>query len=339
VQRCQADARQYLQVKPDIAWSRAQQAVTLLGPLSSPVAVRDEAARDAAHLTLAEICFTLGIRDTRLAPQLGRPDPFGEACRAASNAGRFGLAAIMDAIGSVHRVPPEKRLQMLGELADVFLRHKDDIEPWLLMEIGPQAKTWIEELESALVSGHNAAILLRVLPPLYEALDAPDRVARTQRLQQRAIQLLIKDKQFAAALGVLRALPERQPKSEAVCLQGLGDLRGAAQCHLADGNLKDALVCYRTIPDLDEALKLVGEMGEHPAVESLQWIAKLQRLVQERPEKFTKMVTPAEKRLLQELLEKALGVSRPKAAPRKAGKKSTVPGRRVPVGGDGKSYF
>ena len=36
VQRCQADARQYLQVKPEIAWSRAQQAVTLLGPLQLP---------------------------------------------------------------------------------------------------------------------------------------------------------------------------------------------------------------------------------------------------------------------------------------------------------------
>lgn len=111
-------------------------------------------------------------------------------------------------------------------------------------------------------------------------------------------------------------------------MQGVGDLRGAAQCHVADGNLKEALLCYRTIPDLNEALKLVGQIGEHPAAESLQWIAKLQRLVAERPEKFTKTVTPAEKKLLQELLEKALGVSRLKAAPRKAAKKSTAPRRR-----------
>jgi hypothetical protein len=125
----------------------------------------------------------------------------------------------------------------------------------------------------------------------------------------------------------LRLQPERQPKLEAVCLQGVGDLRGAAQCHVADGNLKEALLCYRTIPDLDEALKLVGKIGEHPAAESLQWIAKVQRLVAERPENFTKTVTAAEKKLLQELLEKALGVSRPKAAPRGAAKKSAVPRR------------
>jgi len=341
VQRCQADARQYLQVKPDIAWSRAQQAVTLLGPFSSPVAVTDQAARDAAYLTLAEICFTLGIRNVRLAPELGRPDPFAEACRAAENAHRFGLAAIMDAIGRVHRAALDHRLQVLGELAQVLPRHKSEFEPWLLMEIGPMANSWVEQLEAALSYGHNAAILLRVLPPLYEALDVRDRAARTRRLKQRAIQLLIKDKQYATALGELRTQPERQPKLEALCLQGMGDLRGAAQCHVEDGNLKEALLCYRAIPDLDEALKLVGEMGEHPAAESLQWIARVQRLVAERPENFTKTVTAAEKKMLQELLEKALGVSWPKPASRKVAKKSAIPRRRIPgkIRGDRDSPF
>jgi hypothetical protein len=341
VQRCQADARQYLQVKPDIAWSRAQQAVTLLGPFSSPVGVTDQAARDAAYLTLAEICFTLGIRNVRLAPELGRPDPFAEAYRAASNACRFGLATIMDASGRVHRAAPDSRLQMLGELAEVLPRHKREIEPWVLMEIGPKAKSWIEELESALSNAHNAAILVRVLPPLYESLDVPDRVARTRRLEQRAIQLLIKNKQYAAALAELRAQPERRPKLEALCLQGMGDFRGAAQCHAADGNLKEALLCYRTIPDLEAALKLAGEIGEHQAAESLQWIAKVQRLIAERPQNFTKTVTAAEKKLLQELLENALGINRPKTAPRKMAKKPAVPRKRVPeeIRGDRNSPF
>jgi hypothetical protein len=44
VQRCQADARQFLQAKPDMAWSRAQQAITLLGRPGSLAAVTDEAA-------------------------------------------------------------------------------------------------------------------------------------------------------------------------------------------------------------------------------------------------------------------------------------------------------
>jgi hypothetical protein len=109
----------------------------------------------------------------------------------------------------------------------------------------------------------------------------------------------------------------------------MGDFRGAAQCHMAAGNLKEALTCYRSVPDLEVALKLVDKVGEYPAAESLRWISKLQQLVAERPEKFTKMVTPAEKKLLEELLEKALGVSRRKAAPRKGIKKAPTPRKGV----------
>ena len=330
VQRCQADARQFLQVKPDMAWSRAQQAVTLLGRTGSLAAVTDEAARTAAYLTLAEVCFILGLRNTRLAPELGRPDLFSEAYRAAVSARRFGMASIMDVIGRVHRAAAENRLPALVELAQILPRHKGEIEPWLEVELGTRSKAWIEELESALFNGHNAALLIQLLPPFYEVVDAPDRPARTQRLQQRAIQLLIKDKLFAPALAALHALQEREPKQEAVCHEGLDDFRSAAECHLAAGNLKEGLSCYRSIPDLEAALKLLGEIGEHPAVESLQWISRLKQLVAERPEKFTKLVTPAEKRLLEELLERALGVSRRKPVPRNSPKKKpSAPRKRV----------
>ena len=341
VQRCQADARQYLQVKPEIAWSRAQQAVTLLGPLSSPVAVTDDAARDAVYLTLAEICFTLGIRNTRLAPELGKPDPFYEACRAAYSARCYGLAAIINAVGRVHRAGHESRLQTLVHLAQVLPEHKSEIEPWLLMEIAPKTNTWVEELESGLLGSHNAEMLLDLLPRLYEVLDVPDRVGRVQRIRQSAIQMLIKDRKFAPALAALGTLAERPPKLEAICLEGMGDFRGAALCHMAAGNLKDALTCYRSVPDLEGALKLVGQVGEYPAAESLRWISKLQQLVAERPEKFTRMVTPAEKKLLEELLEKALGVSRRKAAPRKGIKKasSSRKGVRRKTRDDGNPYF
>jgi tetratricopeptide (TPR) repeat protein len=324
VQRCQADARQYLEVKPEMAWSRAQQAVTLLGPPGSPAAVTDQAARDTAYLTLAEICFILGLRNTRLPPELGRPDLFGEAHSAAGNARRYGLAAIIRAVEHVHRASAENRLQALAELAHVLPSCRGETEPWLLLELGARSREWVEALEGALFSGQNAAVLIKLLPPFYEALGLADRTARIQRLQQRAIQLLIKDKQFAPALAALRAVPERQPKLEAVCHEGLGDFRSAADCHRAAGNLKEALNCYRSIPDLEAALTLLREMGEHPATQSLEWVARLQALVAERPERFTKVVTPAEKKLLEELLERSLGVKRRKPAPRTARRTPSV---------------
>ena len=187
------------------------------------------------------------------------------------------------------------------------------------------------ELESALHGGQNAAVLIKLLPPFYEVLGVPDRIARTQRMQQRAIQLLIKDKQFAVALEALLALPERDPKLEAVCHEGLRDFRSAADCHRTSGNFKDAFNCYRAIPDLDAAIGLLQQIGNHPAAESLEWIVRLRRLIAERPEKFTKLVTPAEKKLLEELLERSLGVSRRKAAPVAAPrKKAAAPRKRTP---------
>jgi hypothetical protein len=165
----------------------------------------------------------------------------------------------------------------------------------------------------------HAADLIRLLPPFYEALGVPDSPARTDRLRQKAIQLLIKDKQYTAALGALKALPERQPKLEAQCWESVGAYREAADCYRAAGDLKAALGCYRAIPDMPAALELLTHIAEsHPAADSLVWISKLQKLVAERPEKFTKMVTPAEKKMLEETLERALGVQRRKAsAPKK----------------------
>src|SRR5271166_3609950 len=165
IQPCQADARQYLGVSPEIAWSRAHQAVTLLGQLDSPAAVLDVEARKAAQLTLAEVCFTLGIRNVHLGSELGRPDPFEEARRAALSAGRIGLSQCLSAIGWAHRAPQDARLRALQEVVETLPRYKDELEPWVQVEIAAKAKTWVEELESALVSGHNANILLAVLPP------------------------------------------------------------------------------------------------------------------------------------------------------------------------------
>ncbi|MGO9272539.1 MAG: hypothetical protein ACLQOO_20290 [Terriglobia bacterium] len=329
VQRCQADARQYLQIKPSMAWSRAQQAVTLLGTPGTPGAVVDEMARQAAYLTLAEICFTLGMRKTRLAPELGNPDVFEEARLAAMNAHRSGLAVILTVIELVLCAPPEARLQALTELARVFPRYRNQIEPWILVELGTEPREWVEALEGALFSGQDAAVLIKLLPPLYEALGITDRAARTQRLQQHAIQFLIKEKQFEAALAALEAISDRQPKLEAACHEGLGDLRSAARCYVTAGNLKEALNCYRSIPDMEAALTLMREIGDHPATASLEWVSRLQALVAERPERFTKTVTPAEKKFLQDLLERSLGVKRRPPKPRAPRKKASLPSMTV----------
>jgi hypothetical protein len=330
VQRCQADARQYLDVRPEMAWSRAQQAITLLGRSGGTAFVADQAARTAAYLTLAEVCFTLALRNVRLSPELGRPDLFAESKLAATAVRRYNLATIVGAIGKVHRAPPGDRLQALADLAETFSRDAGEVEPWVLVEVGAKSQTWVDELEAGVFNGHNAAVLTRLIKKFYQALNLPDQKERTQRLQNRSLQLLLRDKLFGEALALIALMPERQPKLEAACHEGLGNFEAAAQSFREAGDLKEALRCYRTIPNFDAALKLVREIGDHPAAESLEWIAKMQELAAERPEKFNRVMTAPEKKLLEDLLERSLGVARKKPAVKKAAAKKPAAKKAAP---------
>lgn len=184
-------------------------------------------------------------------------------------------------------------------------------------------------------SADNAGVLLRVMPPFYEALSVPDAAARLGFLRQRAVEMFMKDGRHAEALAVLQSSPERNPRLEAVCLEGMGDYVAAAANYRSVGDLKEALRCYRLAPDFDAALALVREIGDHPAAESLEWVARLRAVIAERPEKFNRTMLPSEKKLLQDLLEQSLGVARRTPAARKPAarrapaKKTATPRKRA----------
>jgi hypothetical protein len=325
LQRCQSDARQFLSVKPEMAWSRAQQAVMLLGESGTPAAILDLEARNAAHLTAAEICFALGMRGVRLPAELGRPDLFEEARDAAEAADKFGLGAAISTIGNAHRSPPATRLQSLAELAQRLVICRREITPWILVEIAGVSEQWVNELESGLFNGHNASVLLNILPPFYEILGVAGAGQRIQRLRQKSLQLLMQEKQFAEALKILESLDPKQPRLEALCHEGMHEFRLAAECYRSLRDMKEALRCYRLIPDLHAALEAVREIGNHPAAESLEWIARLEKVIAERPDKFNRVILPSEKKMLESLLEQSLGVTRKKPAVKKAAVKKAAP--------------
>jgi hypothetical protein len=323
VQRCAADARQFLDVKPEMAWSRAQQAATLLGRPGTPAAVTDEEARRTTYLMLAEICCVLAFHGSRLPPEMGSPDLLSEACQAALKANRVGLVSILRVVNRILASPFGNDIEALADLAMMLPAHHAHIEPWLQVLFDSKSQVWVRDLEEAIFNGRIVPLPLEALTRFYEALGLPDHVARSQQLRQKWVQIFIKNKDYAYALEALRQLPERQPKMEGVCYEAMGHLRQAAESYRLAGLFKEALNCYRSIPDLPAALNMVKEMPDHPAAPSLEWMARLQSLANERPDKFTKFTTPAEKKYLEQLLEQALGVKRRKPAPRapRAGKK------------------
>jgi hypothetical protein len=326
IQRCQQDARQFLSVRPELAWSRAKQAVALLGDPENPSAIQDKDLRRRALETLAEICFCLGFRGIHLAPELGRPDLFAEAALASS----VELSGLLRQIGVVVRTAdPQSRLTALGNIAQDFARRRDEIPTWLLSEIAPKTGAWLDLLEAAAPVGDNPVTLARILPPFYRALRLTDAEERSSKLLDKCVRLLIKQKRHAEALGLLRTLEKRRPELEAECLEATGELKEAGDMYRSIGKLKEALGCYRAAPDFEAAVAMIRELPEHPAAEAYEWLIRLRSVLGERPEQFNKVMTTPEKKLLQELLEQGLGVQRKartarKAAVKKAAAKKTA---------------
>jgi len=319
VQRCQKDARQLVPVKPDLAWSRAHQAVALLGLPGDMAAVSDPAARQAAHMTLAEVCFQLAFRKKSLSPELGRPDLYEQAAQAAESGRKLLLANALRATGAAEQGQGVERLNKIATAVQVVAEAREELPGWFTMEIAPRANAWLDDLDRNLEAGDNPLIAQRILPPFFDALGLPDAQARKDRLAQRSVQILMKNRRYAQALTILERLPEARPKLAAECYEETGQFAKAAAIYLELEDRDKALRCYRSVPDFAAALDLVRRMEGHAARPSLEWLSELDAVLARRPDNFNRTMTPPEKKLLEGMLERALGVQRKKPAAKKPG--------------------
>jgi len=314
IRLCEADARQFLGVKPDIAWSRANQAVNLLGATFDPNAVRDPALRRSAHLTCAEIAFCLGWRKVTLSPQLGNPDLFAAATHHAREAKRPELVALFYSL----KASESNKTEYAAYFSIRAIAQCPALEPWLKIELQPSAEKWALLAEKLAGSGDLAHGAAEALPKFFEAFGFPDAAERSRKVRLIAIETLLEARAPKDALNILQHVPDAGPKLRARAFEGGGDLAGAAEVYLSAGAPEDALRCYRGIPDFEKALELARTMGETPASESLLWMDQMRKLAASRPASFNKVVLPSEKRVLEDILETALGATRRKPATKKA---------------------
>jgi tetratricopeptide (TPR) repeat protein len=317
LQRCQKDARQLVSVKPDLAWSRAQQAVGLLGLPGDLNSVTDPAAREATYLMLAEVAFQLGFRRKSLSPELGRLDLYEQAAEAARSGEKFLLANAIQTIGAAEQAQGPDRLNRIATAIQEITVAREQLPGWLIVEITPRASFWLDELDRHLEAGDNAILAQEILPPFFDALGLPDAQARKGRLAQRSVQILMKSRRHAQALRILGRLPEPNPKLTAECYEETDQLARAAEIWMQLGDRDRALKCYRSIPDSGATLNLVRQIENHPARPSLEWLAEVDALFARRPDNFNRTMTAPEKKLLEATLERGLGVQRKKLAPKK----------------------
>ena len=320
IQRCRHDARQLIDVKPDLAWSRAHQAVSMLGHAADPMAVADRGIREEAQLTLAEVCFKLAVRGKKLSPELGHPDLYVHAGEAAFGAWKYNLASALRAIGAVERSGVSDRLNNIASAIQLITEARDQLPSWLVVELAPRADGWLTELDRHMEAGDNAVTASQLLPQFFDALGMPDAAARKERLAQRAVRILMKGRKYVQALSVLEGLPQTETnrKLAAECCEESGQLARAAGKYQELGDKERALRCFRAAADFDSALAIVRELESHPARESLEWLAELGTVLARRPENFNRVMTAPEKKLLEATLERGLGVQRRKPAIRKA---------------------
>jgi hypothetical protein len=323
LQRCQRDARQLVSVKPDLAWSRAQQAVALLGNPGDLTCVTDPEARQTAHLTLAEVCFQLAIRKKTLSPELGRLDLYEQAAAGARGAGKLLLANALLTIGAAERTHGMERVNSIAQAIQQVAEAREQLPAWLIVEITSRADAWLDELNRHLDAGDNPLLAQRILPPFFDALGFPDAAARKDRLAQRSVQILMKNRRYVQALTILESLPEAKPKLAAECYEETAQFAKAAAIYLEIGEKDKALKCYRSVPDFAAALNLVRQMEGHAARPSLEWLAELDGVLTRRPENFNRAMTQPEKKLLEGMLERGLGVQRKKPAVKKAAPKAS----------------
>ncbi len=331
VRLCERDARQLLDVRPALAWSRARQGVALLGPAGGQFSVGDPAARKSAYMTMCQVAFTLAMRRISLPSEMGRADLFLQAADAASLAYVTELSTLIDAIATHERNYGDDKLSTMIPLAGSLNLRREAVEPWLLLELQPRAAGWLQLMEDRIDVLPD--IVPPLLPPLYDLFTPLEAKDRNARLRERTLRTLLRTGMYAAALRMLREAPDPDPKLTGQCLEGLGELEQAAAEYLRAGSPPDALRCYRGIPDFDKTLELVDQIGQHPARESLLWLRRMRDLAAQRPEEFPKVILPAEKKLLEHILETSLGASRRKpgakkaAAPRKIAAPKPKPAR------------
>jgi tetratricopeptide (TPR) repeat protein len=186
------------------------------------------------------------------------------------------------------------------------------------VELMPRAGAWLDELDRHLEAGDNPVLAHQILPPFFDAIGFPDAQARKDRLARRSVQILMSHGRYSAALLILQHLPGANPRLIAECYEQTGQLAKAAEIYLEQGERDKALKCYRSAPDFASALNLVRQMENHAAKPSLEWLAELEAVLARRPDNFSRVMTPPEKKLLESLLERGLGVQRKKAPAKKA---------------------
>ena len=148
------------------------------------------------------------------------------------------------AIGAAERTHGIERVNCIAQAIQQVVEAREQLPAWLIVELASRAPAWLEELDRHFDAGDNPLLAQRILPPFFDALGFPDAQARKDRLAQRAVQILMKNRRHAQALIILEGWPQAKPKLVAECYEETGQFAKAAAIYLELEERDKALKCY-----------------------------------------------------------------------------------------------
>lgn len=293
------EARTLLDERPGRAWKCAHQAVRLLGNPALPNGVADANVCREARKTLLHVAARLLVDGV----------PAGVSRPEVVTAGRVALKALDS--GS--------RASTAFDRLESWCSHRGTADPFALFEaalhLGPDEDWLREALVSVLQELRTATERGASRSPSAGAFHgnvegwlrltrfAGDVEAEATRLRCVAFDTLLEAGNLHSAEGVLKRLKTADPYRMGRLREAQGKFKEAAEQFERASAPQDALRNWRAIGQWERACPLAEK--DTPERKDLEWLVRLQALLERRPDELAGRLTPEEAARFDKMLEKA----------------------------------
>lgn len=280
------------------AYRRSRQAVALLGDPKSPNAVQDAAVRRQAWTLRGVAAFDLmRQKSTRGKDQYPADELLKDTVAAFRRAERGSDA---NAVQLVSRLGGAAPLGVISEVREL-LALLQDLERHIERIAREVLVSWCADAAATAlptISSTQAALLDTVRGIVKEIGPRhPELAQHLDRLLSALASAARAEGRFEDALATLSSLSTREPASEALCHEHLGNNTAAARLYETVGDFNAAIRTLRRVPDVVGALRL-ARLLNHEDLPVLEWLRRYTDVMASLEPHVAAMLTEAERRLV-----------------------------------------
>lgn len=286
---CAQDAKQNLSDRPGLALERAKQAIQFLDEMEENQGYSDSLAHDVALLTFVEVSLRMSPK-----PDI---DQFHLALEAANRSRNDALADFMRKLSQLRFARSrEAELECIVELIINYPNRQSGLPSWISDYLRGEAPLWLEAIEGSDWLEREQTYA-EFIPKFFDAIGLPDAGVRSEEVRKRAAIELHHRGRFRDALSIFQSLQQREWQMEGRCHRNLSEYAAAAAAFERNNDFQLAIACYRQVPDPGAAKKIIDlHEPNYVHADTVEWLARFQKLMADMPNGFKDAITEAEKR-------------------------------------------